>query len=89
MCKIFNITVDLKEKTMKLPNGCTLTSWEASDITDAYERMCTAEYIQSMHPRYSQKKAWNLACKVRDLMNKYGYTEDDAIWEASKHRQTQ
>lgn len=80
------ISVDLEKETMTLPNGCTLKSFEAGDIAEAYERMCTAQYIKDQHPKYSECKAWKLACKARELMENFGYEEDFAIEEATKTR---
>lgn len=81
------ISVDLEKETMTLPNGCTLKSFEAGDIAEAYERMCTARYIKDQHPKYSESKAWELADKVRKLMDEYGYSEDTAVDIVIERRQ--
>ena len=86
MFKYWNTNVDLEKGTITLSDGRELTRSEASAVSGAYERMCTTEYIRDNHPKISQKKAWNIAEDVRDLMDDYGYSETEAIEEVLKRR---
>ena len=43
--------------------------------------------IKDQHPRYSESKAWELADKVRKLMDEYGYSEDNAVDMVIERRQ--
>lgn len=80
--KYMDISVDLKKGVLKLPDGHTLTLSEASDISSAYERLCTAQYVKDLHPRFSEKRSWEVADEARTLMADYGYDEEEAICEA-------
>lgn len=82
MIEYNSISVNVKQGTLMLPNGSTLSISEASYISMAYERLCTAQYVKDLHPRFSEKRSWEVADEARNLMADYGYDEEEAICEA-------
>ena len=60
--------------------GIVLTAGEMCEINEYYEQACTAEYLLDNYD-LSEKQAMQLAADVRREMNKYGFTECDAIEE--------
>jgi len=62
--------------------GITLTASELSEIDRYYEAACTAVYLlDNFEQVKTEKQALELGYEVRRKMNKYGYSEDDAIEE--------
>lgn len=63
--------------------GITLDMSEMSQVNFYYEAACTAEYLLDNY-EVSEEKALDYGYEVRRLMNKYGYSEEEAIEELSK-----
>ena len=69
---------------MKTPNftfeikGITLDMCEMNTIHEQYEIFTTAEYLMENH-HFEEKEALRLAADVRRLMDKYDYSEEQAI----------
>lgn len=79
--KFNEVNVDIKNSKMKLPDGSILTGEICSDICLAYERMCTAQYLMDCYNVKTYKRAWELADEIREQMDDYCMTEDEAIAE--------
>lgn len=47
-----------------------------------YEVQCTAEYLEENYPDWSEEKIQKIAHETRNQMDKYDYTEEEAIEEA-------
>ena len=60
--------------------GIVLTAGELCEISEYYEQACTAEYLIDNY-ELTEDTAMQLASDVRREMNKYGFTEEDAIEE--------
>ena len=75
------VTVDIKNSKIKLPDGSILAEELCSDICLAYERMCTAQHLMDSYNVKTYKRAWELADEIREQMDDYGMTEDEAIDE--------
>lgn len=56
-----------------------LTVEQATAIHDYYETYSTAEYLMEKYPDLNEEKAVSTAEGVRILMDKYDYTEEEAI----------
>lgn len=67
-------------KNYKLPNGTELGPEEMSDIHRYYEIQCTADYLIENH-KVPEDEAEEKAEEVRRMMDKYGFTEEEAIDE--------
>jgi hypothetical protein len=65
--------------------GITLNEYDMYDIKKYYEAHCTAEYIADNYD-VTEEEAIVLGYQVRRLMDKYGSTEEDAIYEVMKER---
>lgn len=69
---------------MKTPNftfeikGITLDMCDMNRIHEQYQIFTTAEYLMENH-HFKEKEALKLAADVRRLMDKYDYTENEAI----------
>ena len=60
--------------------GITLDSTDMARIKEYYEAACTAEYLLDNYEQVtSETQAMRLGYDVRRIMNKYGYSEEDAI----------
>lgn len=59
--------------------GITLDVYELIDIHQYYEAACTAEYIMDNYDIIDEDEAMRLGYKVRELMDDYGYDEEEAI----------
>lgn len=66
--------------------GVTLNEHDMYDIKKYYETACTAEYIIDNYD-VTEAEAMKLGEKVRRLMDKYGGTEEDAIYEVMRCRE--
>lgn len=60
--------------------GIELNMVEMSDICQYYKAACTAEYIVDNYG-FSEDKALDAAYDIRRKMDKYDYTESEAIAE--------
>lgn len=63
--------------------GITLDMTDMMLIHKYYEAACTAEYLVERH-NISEADAFQLGCDVRRYMDKYDYTEEEAINEVMK-----
>ena len=63
--------------------GITLNERDMYDITEYYEAACTAEYLMNNY-NVTEEEAMEFGYEIRRLMDKYGYTEEDAIYEVMK-----
>ena len=62
--------------------GITLNDYDLMEINRYYEAACTAEYILDTYPEIKTKEeAMELGYAVRELMDKYGYNEEEAVNE--------
>ncbi len=77
--KYFDVQVDLKKETISVC-GVVYEASVAGQISEAYERMCTASYLMDTYS-FDEKKAWEMADKVRSRMADYDITEGEAIDE--------
>ena len=68
--------------------GITLNEYDMYDIKEYYEAHCTAEYIADNYD-VTDDEAVRLGYEVRRLMNRYGYEEEEAIYEVMKRRNRQ
>lgn len=61
--------------------GVTLNSFDMVQIREYFAAACTAEYVQDNFHDYnlSDEESLKIGYKVRELMDDYGYDEDDAI----------
>lgn len=66
--------------------GITLNEYEMYDIKKFYEAHCTAEYILDNY-KVTEEEAIELGYEVRRIMDKYGYEEEEAIYEVTKKDQ--
>lgn len=66
--------------------GITLTMADMVQINQYYEEACTAEYLYENY-EVTEEEAWSYASEIRRLMNKYDYTEDEAIEQVVKAKQ--
>lgn len=66
--------------------GITLNEYDMYGIKKFYEAHCTAEYILE-NCNVTEEKAIELGYEVRRLMDKYGYEENEAIYEVTKKEQ--
>ena len=64
-----------------LNNGTRLTMTDMLAVHQHYEAACTAEYIMENHGIDTEEEALSLGYDVRRLMDKYSYTEKEAINE--------
>ena len=61
-------------------DGKTLQESELRPISRYYEAACTAEFVMDTFPSVTdEKKAMQIGYTVRELMDKYYYSEGDAI----------
>lgn len=60
--------------------GIVLDEHDMQSIHEYYEQRCTAEFLVENYD-INEKLAMELAYLVRRKMDKYGYTEEDAIYE--------
>lgn len=60
--------------------GIVLDEYDMQSIHEYYEQRCTAEFLVENYD-INEKLAMELAYLVRRKMDKYGYTEEDAIYE--------
>lgn len=60
--------------------GVTLDMCDMAIIKQTYEIYCTTEYLMDNY-ELNEEQALRYAADVRRLMDKYGYTEDEAIDE--------
>ena len=58
-------------------NGLTMS--EMQKIHEHYEAACTAEYVMENYDITSESDALCIGYNVRHMMDKYGYSEDEAI----------
>ena len=74
----------MKNLKFKTSNGIEveLDSTDMCRVHKYYEVQCTAEYLEENHPDWSEEKVQEIANETRNQMNKYGYTEEEAIEEA-------
>ena len=79
--KFNKVDVDIKNSKIQLPDGSILTEEICSDICLAYERMCTAQHLMDCYNVKTYKRAWKLADEIREQMDNYGMTEEEAIAE--------
>lgn len=63
-------------------NGLTMD--EMSRICEYYRVASTAEYVMENYNISDEDAALKIGHDVRRLMDKYGYTEDEAIMEVIK-----
>ena len=63
--------------------GITLNECDMYEIKEYYEAHCTAEYIADNYD-VTDEEAVKLGYEVCRLMNRYGYTEEEAIYEVMK-----
>ena len=62
--------------------GITLSVSDLIDIDRYYEAACTAEYLLENYEQVTtEEQAMELGYEVRRKMDKYGYSEEDAIDE--------
>lgn len=62
--------------------GITLSVSDLIDIDRYYEAACTAEYLLDNYEQVTtEEQAMELGYEVRRKMDKYGYSEEDAIDE--------
>ena len=66
--------------------GITLNEYDMYDIKKYYEAACSAEYIADNYD-VTEKEAMGLGEKVRRFMDRYGGTEEDAIYEVMRCRE--
>ena len=59
--------------------GITLNVWEMYDIHRYYQAACTTEYIMDNYDITDEDEALQLGYRVRNLMEDYGYDEEEAI----------
>lgn len=52
---------------------------DMSYIYQYYEEQCTADYLRENHEDWSEDKVQSIAYETRRQMNKYDYTEEEAI----------
>ena len=64
--------------------GITLDAGDMYEIKEYYEAHCTAEYIADNYD-VTDEEAVKLGYEVRRLMDKYGSTEEEAIYEVMKN----
>ena len=65
--------------------GITLNEYDMYDIKKYYEAACTAEYLIDNY-NITEEEAMRLGEEVRRLMDKYGGTEEDAIYDVMRWR---
>lgn len=66
--------------------GITLNEYDMYDIKKYYEVTCSAEYIMDNYD-VTEKEAMKLGERVRRLMDRYGGTEEDAVYEVMRSRE--
>ena len=64
--------------------GITLDAQDMCLINEYYEIACTAEYIYENY-KVTEKQAYELGGEVRRQINKYEYSESDAIHLVCSH----
>ena len=65
--------------------GITLDVYDLINIHEYYEAACTAEYILDNYD-VTEDEAMKLGDEVRKYMNKYGHSEEDAVYEVMRKR---
>ena len=60
--------------------GITLDMCDMQRVHENYEIYCTAEYLMENYA-ITKENALKVASTVRKFMDKYGYTEEEAINE--------
>lgn len=60
--------------------GVVLDEYDMQRIHEYYEQRCTAEFLAENYD-LNEKLAMELAYLVRRKMDKYGYTEEEAVNE--------
>lgn len=70
---------------LKIESGhyIELTESDMCQINSYYEVQCTADYLRENHPDWEEEKIQEIANNTRDMMNDYGYDEEEAIEEAT------
>jgi hypothetical protein len=61
--------------------GVTLDDIDLMECHQYYEAACTAEYLMENYDIDDESTAMHLGYEVRRLMDKYGYDEEEAIYE--------
>lgn len=76
------------EATFKLSNGAevTLNAIDMMNISDTYKIMCTQEFLLEYYPDLGVKEAKEIAAEVHRQMDKYDFTEEEAIDEVFRSR---
>lgn len=69
--------------------GITLNVNDLVVINQYYEAACTAEYIMENYNITDENEAMQLGYDVHNLIGKYGYDEEEAIYEVIKRRNKQ
>ena len=80
--KTFNSITDHDDREKKRNIVLNFKETAAIDIHKWYERACTAEYILENYAdtiENNDQIAYNIACNIRDKMDKYSMSESDAI----------
>lgn len=65
--------------------GITLDVWDLVKIHEYYVNACTAEYIIDNYD-VTEEEAMKLAVEVREYMDRYGISEEDAIYEVMQSK---
>lgn len=56
-----------------------LDSIDMSIVHEYYEAQCTADYLRENHEDWDENKVESIAYETRNQMNKYDFTEEEAI----------
>lgn len=72
--------LNFKEKTVNYKNQ-TFNMIDLMFLSNCYKVICTMEYLIETEQVKDEEEAFVVAVNVRNLMEKYGYTEQEAINE--------
>lgn len=70
--------INFKEKTVSFKNQ-EFNMCELMYLSNCYQVMCTMEYLLDNEMVAEEEQAYIYAVNIRSLMQKYGYTEQEAI----------
>lgn len=70
--------INFKEKTVSFKNQ-EFNMCELMYLSKCYQVMCTMEYLLEAGKVEEEEQAYIYAVKIRSLMEKYGYTEEETI----------
>ena len=67
--------------------GITLNMYDLIEIHKYYEAACTAEYLMDNYDIAEELEALELGYEVRELIDRYGYDEEEASEKVMSKRE--